>query len=538
MVSNNWYINAVFYEVSVQAFFDSNHDGYGDLKGLTQKLDYLKELGVDCLWLLPINPSPMRDGGYDIMEYCAIHPNFGALDDFRALIAAAHEKGLRVITDLVMNHTSEDHPWFQAARADRNSPFHDYYVWSEDDRKFKDAPIIFVDTEKSNWSWNEPTGEYYWHRFYHSQPDLNYDNPAVKTEMFKVVNFWLDLGVDGFRVDAVPYLIEREGSLCENLPETHAILKELREVVNQHSEGKVLICEANLWPEEVRHYLGDGDEFHMAFNFPLMPRVFLALLEGDAEPIRWALGRLPAIPPHCQWGTFLRNHDELTLALLDETDRQRMWQAYAPDKRHYSNIGIRRRLAPLLGNDQRKIELAFSMLLTLPGSPFLYYGDEIGMGDNVDLFDRDGLRTPMQWTSAENAGFSSAESLFAPVNSDPLFGPAKVNVEDQRRNSGSLWNAVSRMISARKAHPAFSSRELAWLEDGPDEVLAFWREDPGGSVLAVHNLGAKPVSLEIDLGNHHKERMTDLITGQTLALKAGAVTLELEAYQFRWLTPG
>ncbi len=373
-----WYKNAIFYELYVRAFSDSNGDGHGDLRGVIQKLDYLQTLGVDCIWLLPFYPSPLNDDGYDISDFYSIDPSHGTLDDFSELLQAAHRRGMRVITDLVLNHTSDQHPWFQAARADRNSPFRDYYVWSDSPEKYKEARIIFVDTEPSNWTWDEMAGQYYWHRFYASQPDLNYDTPAVQAEMRKVMKFWLDLGVDGFRADAVPYLFERQGTNCENLPETHAYLKELRAYLNAHYPGRILLSEANQWPEDVRPYFGNGDEFHMAFHFPVMPRLFIALRKHQRAPLAWILERTPPIPPNCQWCTFLRNHDELTLEMVTEAERQWMWQEYAPEPRMRLNLGIRRRLAPLLDNDQRKIELINSLLFTLPGSPTLYYGDEIG----------------------------------------------------------------------------------------------------------------------------------------------------------------
>ena len=416
-----WYKNAVFYEVYVRAYSDSDGDGHGDLHGLTQKLDYLKELGVDCIWLLPIYPSPLRDDGYDIADYYGILGEYGSLNDFKVLLDSAHRKGIRVITDLVLNHTSDQHPWFQAARSDRNSPYRDYYVWSDTDQRYQDARIIFLDTETSNWTWDEVAGQYYWHRFYASQPDLNFDNPAVQQEMLKVVDHWLEMGVDGFRVDAVPYLFEREGTECENLPETHAYLKSLRRHVDEHFPGRVLLCEANQWPQDVRPYFGDGDEFHMGFHFPIMPRIYMALKKEDASSLRWILERTPPIPDNCQWCTFLRNHDELTLEMVTEEERQWMWQEYAGEPRMRLNLGIRRRLAPLLDNNQRKIALANSLLFSLPGSPTIYYGDEIGMGDNIWLPDRNGVRTPMQWKPDTNAGFSTAnpDELYSPLISDP-----------------------------------------------------------------------------------------------------------------------
>ena len=453
MQPNPWYRSAVFYEVYVRAFCDSNADGHGDLNGLAYKLDYLKDLGVDCLWLLPIYPSPLKDDGYDISGFTGVHPDYGSLEDFTHLLEEAHRRGIRVITDLVMNHTSDQHPWFQMARADRQSQYRDYYVWSDTDKKYKDARIIFLDTEKSNWTWDSLAGQFYWHRFYASQPDLNYDNPRVQEEMLKVMDFWLDLGVDGFRADAVPYLFEREGTNCENLPETHAYLKRVRRHMDEKYPGRVLLCEANQWPRDVRPYFGEGDEFNLAFHFPLMPRIFMALKQGERTPIVWALEQTPAIPEGCQWVTFLRNHDELTLEMVTPEERQWMWERYAPEPRMRQNLGIRRRLAPLLDNDRRKIELAFSLLFTLPGAPILYYGDEIGMGDNIWLEDRNGLRTPMQWDATPQAGFSSSGRAYAPVIREALYAPASVNVTDQQADPASLWHTLRNMIALCKAHP-------------------------------------------------------------------------------------
>ncbi|HET7377081.1 MAG TPA: maltose alpha-D-glucosyltransferase, partial [Anaerolineae bacterium] len=388
-----WYKHAVFYQVYIRAFADSNSDGHGDIRGLTAKLDYFCDLGVDCLWLMPMYPSPLRDDGYDIADYVNIHRDYGTLDDFKTFLAEAQARGLRVITDLVLNHTSDQHPWFQAARASRTSPYRDYYVWSDTDQKYAGVRIIFSDTETSNWAWDEATRQYYWHRFYSHQPDLNYDNPAVRQAMLDVVKFWLDLGVDGFRADAVPNLFEREGTSCENLPETHAYLKEIRRFIDEHYTDRVLLAEANQWPEDLRAYFGDGDEFHMAFHFPIMPRIYLALGKGESESLRWILQRTPPIPDNCQWGMFLRNHDELSLEMVNAEEHQWMWQHYAPDPQMRFGQGIRRRLAPLFDGDQRKVALAYSLLFTLPGSPIIYYGDEIGMGDNIQLHDRNGVRT-------------------------------------------------------------------------------------------------------------------------------------------------
>src|SRR5512138_1550425 len=395
-----WYRKTILYELYVRAFCDANGDGHGDLRGATQKLDYLQYLGVDCVWLLPLYPSPLKDDGYDISDYYNIHPQYGTLDDFKAFLEAAHARGIRVILDLVMNHTSDQHPWFQAARADRNSPYRDYYVWSDTDEKYKDARIIFVDTEKSNWTWDEQAGQYFWHRFYSSQPDLNFDNLRVREEMKNVMRFWLDMGVDGFRADAVPYLFERERTNCENLAETHLYLKELRKFIDQNYPGRVLLCEANQWPEDVFPYVGRGDEFQMGFHFPIMPRIFMSIRQSDRTSLEWIMARTPVIDKSSQWCIFLRNHDELTLEMVTPEERDWMWAEYAPEPRMRLNLGIRRRLAPLLDNDRRKLELASSLLFTLPGTPIIYYGDEIGMGDNIWLPDRNGVRTPMQWKNA------------------------------------------------------------------------------------------------------------------------------------------
>lgn len=535
MTTPYWYQKAIFYEVSVQAFYDGNGDGTGDLAGLTQKIDYFNELGVNCIWLLPIYESPMKDGGYDIADYTHIKPIYGSMDDFAGLIQQAHLRQIRVIMDLVINHTSDEHPWFKAARDDRNSLYHDYYVWSDNNQKYQDARIIFVDTEKSNWTWNEGTQEYYWHRFYSSQPDLNYDNPAVRTEILKVMQFWLDLGIDGFRVDAVPYLIEREGTNCENLPETHEVLKELRQFVDQHYPDKVLICEANQWPHDVRNYLGNGDEFQLAFNFPLMPRIYMALHKADSAPIHWALDQLPAIPANCQWGTFLRNHDELTLEMVTEEERQYMWNEYAPDPRYRLNLGIRRRLAPLLDNDRRKIELVHSLLFTMPGSPFLYYGDEIGMGDNVDLFDRNGVRTPMQWDDGSNAGFSTAKVTYSPVIAVPEYAPEHVNVAAQMNTENSLWQTIRKMIAFRKANDVLASHTLQWIDCNTPAIAAYLRKSNDEIILAIHNLSGTPLSVDIPLKGLRVNQFIDLFSHQTYPGNQKSLEFKLNPYQYFWL---
>jgi len=530
-----WYKNAVFYEVYVRAFYDSNGDGHGDLRGLTQKLDYLQELGVDCLWLLPIYPSPLKDDGYDIADYYDIHPDYGTLDDFKVLLESAHARNTRIIMDLVLNHTSDQHPWFQAARADRNSPYRDFYVWSDTDQKYRDARIIFLDTEKSNWTWDSLAGQYYWHRFYACQPDLNYDNPAVRAELFNIVRFWLDLGVDGFRADAVPYLFEREGTNCENLPETHAYLKELRRFMDENYPGRILLCEANQWPEDVRAYFGAGDEFHMAFHFPLMPRIYMSMQRADLTPIKWVLEQTPAIPDDCQWCTFLRNHDELTLEMVTEEERQWLWQAYAPDPRMRLNLGIRRRLAPLLDNDRRKIELAYSLLFTLPGSPIIYYGDEIGMGDDLQLPDRNGVRTPMQWDDSANAGFSTAGTLYAPVLGDRQYCPQRVNVAAQRADQRSQWQAIKKMVAIRKRYPALCCGDLTWLDCGTSTVAAYQRACGRERLLIINNLSAISQSIACPLPPDVQGKMRDMVTNQANIETNGLLSLTLQPYEHRWL---
>jgi len=535
MSDSLWYKNSVFYEVYVRAFYDSNGDGCGDLNGVTQKLAYLQSLGVNCLWLLPIYPSPLKDDGYDISDYTSIHQDYGTLEDFKGLLEAAHARQIRLIMDLVINHTSDQHPWFQAARADRESTYRDYYVWSDTDQKFSQARIIFVDSEKSNWTWDESAGQYFWHRFYNSQPDLNFDNPAVRSEILRIIKFWFDLGVDGFRVDAVPYLFEREGTSCENLPETHAFLKEMRSFVDQNYPGRILLCEANQWPEEVRAYLGEGDEFHLAFHFPLMPRIFIALRQGDAAPIDWALTHTPAIPNNCQWCTFLRNHDELTLEMVTEEERQWMWEQYAPEPRMRLNLGIRRRLAPLLDNDRRKLELAFSLLFTLPGSPIIYYGDEIGMGDNIQLPDRNGVRTPMQWEPGRNAGFSVAPNVPTPVISAAPYDPKQVNVQDGRADKGSLWSRVQAMIAIHKSHPALCCGNLEWVDCGTKSSAAYLRTEGQDRMLIIHNLSSMLQDLRFPLLEHVSGKYEDLLTGKTMEISQESPTLSLLPFEFLWL---
>ncbi|MGQ9491575.1 MAG: maltose alpha-D-glucosyltransferase [Anaerolineae bacterium] len=544
-----WYRDAIFYEVFVRAYADANGDGIGDLAGLTSKLDYLQWLGVDAIWMLPIFPSPLRDDGYDVADYFGVHPDYGTLDDVRTLITEAHHRGLRVVVELIPNHTSDQHPWFQASR-DPAHPEHaryrDWYVWSDTDQRYRQARIIFLDTEPSNWTFDPLRGQYYWHRFFHHQPDLNYDNPEVQRAMLRVVQFWLDLGVDAFRVDATPYLYEREGTNCENLPETHAYLKRLRMFVDAYAPGTMLLSEANQWPEDVRPYLGGdpadpgvpGDEFHMNFHFPLMPRIFMALAKADRAPIEQILARTPSIPANCQWATFLRCHDELTLEMVTPEERQFMWDYYAPEPRMRLNLGIRRRLAPLLGGDQARIELANSILFTLPGSPVLYYGDEIGMGDNIWLEDRDGVRTPMQWDATRNAGFSTADpsALADPVIDDPVYGYRRVNVAAQRDDPGSLLNRMRALIAVRKAHPALGRGEMAFLSPANRSVMAHLRSHPAETILAVHNLAGRPQTAHLDLAAFAGAQPTDLFTEQALPVVTDApYRLELPRYGYRWL---
>jgi len=531
-----WYKNAVFYQVNVRAFFDSNQDGHGDLPGLTQKLNYIHKLGVDCLWIMPFYPSPLKDDGYDVSDFYNIQAKYGTLDQFRTLIQAAHERGIRIIIDMIMNHTSDQHDWFQQARADRNSPYRDFYVWSDTKDKYKEARIIFLDTEESNWSWDDQAQQYYWHRFYTSQPDLNYDNPKVRETMLDVMRFWLKMGIDGFRADAIPYLFEREGTNCENLPETHAYLKEIRSMIDHEYPDCILLAEANQWPQEVREYFGDGDEFHMGFNFPVMPRIYMALKNADHSSIQWILDQTPAIPENCQWCTFLRNHDELTLEMVTEDERQWMWQEYAPDPRMRLNLGIRRRLAPLLENDQRKIRLANALLFSLPGAPIIYYGDEIGMGDNILLFDRNGVRTPMQWDQSLNAGFSKTESekLYASVITQAPFGPERVNVSNQLTNPDSLLNFIQRLVKIRKQNSTFGSGSLEWCNVADLSILAFKRTFQNETIVVINNLSDldKKVSFqESELSGVP----TNLLTFQSHPeFKNGNIELELAPYQFIW----
>jgi maltose alpha-D-glucosyltransferase/alpha-amylase len=510
-----WYKRAVFYEVLIRGFSDSNGDGTGDIRGLTQKLDYLHWLGIDCIWLLPIYESPLRDGGYDISDFLKVLPEFGDLGDFVELIEAAHKRGMRIIADLVMNHTSDAHPWFQASRSEPDGPYGDFYVWSDTKLRYEDARIIFVDTESSNWTWDPVRQQYYWHRFFSHQPDLNYENPAVQEAMLEVLRFWLDLGIDGFRLDAIPYLFEEEGTNCENLPRTHEFLKRVRKEVDMLYPDKVLLAEANQWPEDVVEYFGTGDECHMAFHFPVMPRIFMAVRREQRYPISEILAKTPAIPDNCQWGIFLRNHDELTLEMVTDEERDYMYTEYARDPRMKANIGIRRRLATLLENDRNQMELFTALLLSLPGSPVLYYGDEIGMGDNIYLGDRDGVRTPMQWTPDRNAGFSTCDPqrLYLPVIMDPVYGYQVINVESQMRSSTSLLQWTRRMIETRKRHPTFGMGSFEELGSSNPSVLAFVREFGDDVVLCVNNLSRFAQPVELDLRRFEGRTPLELLGG-------------------------
>lgn len=533
-----WYQDAVFYELNIRAFCDGDGDGHGDFQGAISKLDHIKSLGVDCIWIMPMYPSPLKDDGYDIADYKGIHPDYGTLEDFKAFLEAAHERGLRVVTDLVMNHTSDQHPWFQAARQDRNSPYRDYYVWSDTGTEYKETRIIFLDTEPSNWTYDEAAGQYFWHRFYSNQPDLNYENTAVHEEMFNIMRFWLDMGIDGFRADAVPYLYEREGTNCENLPETHAFLKKVRKLIDAEYPGRVLIAEANQWPEDLLPYFGDGDEFQVCFHFPIMPRLYMALKKGDKTPIVDILARTPAIPPGTQWMTFLRNHDELTLEMVTPEERQWMWEQYAPEPRMRLNMGIRRRLTPLLDNDKRKWRLLNALFLSLPGTPIVYYGDEIGMGDNIWLPDRHGVRTPMQWTADFNGGFSenrtqiNADSgtTYLPAISDEVYGYQRVNVAAQEQEPNSYLNLMRLLLRVRQGQPALRHGAFEVMETGNTAVLAFRRvvgEVPSKQwVLCVFNL-----SDQVQPCPEKLEGREDLLAGK----RPFSTTTPLQPYAVHWL---
>lgn len=534
----DWYKDAIIYQLHVKAYQDATGDGIGDFAGLMQRLDHVQSLGVTAIWLMPFYPSPLRDDGYDISDYRTINPAYGSLKDFRACVAEAHRRGLRVITELVINHTSDQHPWFQKARAAKpGSAARDMYVWSDRDDKFPETRIIFLDTEQSNWTWDPVANAFFWHRFYSHQPDLNFDNPRVLQEVLKVMRMWLDMGVDGLRLDAIPYLVEREGTNNENLPETHDVLKQIRAELERHYPDRMLLAEANQWPEDTRPYFGEGDECHMGFHFPLMPRMYMALAQADRHPITDIIRQTPEIPESCQWGIFLRNHDELTLEMVTEDERDYLWKFYAEDARARINLGIRRRLAPLMKNDRRKIELLNSMLLSMPGTPIVYYGDEIGMGDNYYLGDRDGVRTPMQWSADRNAGFSRAnpQQLYLPTIIDPIYGYQAINVEAQTSDPSSLLNWMRRMIAVRKQHAAFGRGTMTLIYPRNRKVLAYLREYEGDRILCVANLGDSAQAVELDLSRFRGTVPIEL-TGRSAFPPVGDLPymLTLPAYGFYW----
>ncbi len=497
-----WYKDAILYELHVKSFYDGNGDGVGDFPGLIEKLDYLEELGVTCLWLLPFYPSPWRDDGYDISDYYAVHEAYGTKRDVRRFIQAAHRRNMRVVTELVVNHTSDEHPWFKAAlKAPPGSSQRNYYVWSDTDQRYTQARIIFTDSETSNWTWDPSVQAYFWHRFFHHQPDLNYDNPEVCEAIIRVMRYWLDMGVDGLRLDAVPYLIERDNTNCENLSETHQILKDFRRELDENYEDRMLLAEANQWPEDVLPYFGSGDECHMAFHFPLMPRIYMAISGEDRHPIVEIMRRTPPIPENCQWALFLRNHDELTLEMVTDDERDYMYEKYAEEPMMRINVGIRRRLAPLMQNSRERIQLLNSLLFSFPGTPVLYYGDEIGMGDNIYLGDRNGVRTPMQWSGDRNGGFSRADfaKLYAPPIMDPVYGFQSINVEAQRRDSHSFFNWMKRLIALRKSYQVFGRGSMEFLEPANTRVLAYVRRYENETLLAVANLAESVQPVELDL---------------------------------------
>ena len=532
-----WYKDAVIYQVHVRTFYDANGDGIGDFQGLGSRLDYLQDLGVNAIWLMPFFPSPLRDDGYDIGDYRSVHPTYGTLDDFKGFLAGAHERGIRVVIEMVLNHTSDQHPWFQESRSSRENPKRNWYVWSETDSRYKGTRIIFLDTEMSNWAWDPISREYYWHRFFSHQPDLNYDNPAVREEMWDVMRFWLDMGVDGFRLDAVPYLVEREGTNCENLPETHEIIRELRHKLDQQFPGRMILAEANQWPADLRPYFGNEDEFHMAFNFPLMPRMFMGLKLEDRKPITEILQQTPEIPPSCQWCLFLRNHDELTLEMVTDMERDYMYDVYAQNRTMRLNLGIRRRLAPLLDNDRRRIELMNGMLMSLPGTPIIYYGDEIGMGDNINLGDRNGVRTPMQWSGGWNGGFSAAdpESLYSPLILNPVYGYPAVNVLSQKRSQHSLLSWMKRIIEVRKSTAVFSRGSIEFLYPANHRVLAYVRQLGRETVLIVNNLSSTAQAVELDLRSYKGNILVEMF-GRNIFPRVGDLPylLTMGPYQFYW----
>jgi maltose alpha-D-glucosyltransferase/alpha-amylase len=535
-----WHKDAVIYQLHVKSFFDANGDGFGDFAGLTQKLDYLASLGVNAIWLLPFYPSPRRDDGYDVLDYEDISPEFGTLDDFKQFVDAAHLRKMRVIVELVINHTSDQHPWFQRARhAPAGSAERDFYVWSDTQDKFAETRIIFVDTERSNWTWDPVAGAYFWHRFYSHQPDLNYHNPQVVEALLNIMRFWLDIGVDGFRLDAVPHLVEREATINENLPETHALLKLVRKTLDASYPDIVLLAEANQWPEQAREYFGEGDECHMAFQFPLMPRIFMAIAKGDRQPIVTMVEQTRDIPESCQWAIFLRNHDELTLEMVSEAERNFLWDTYASDKRARLNLGIRRRLSPLMDQDRRRVELLHMLLLSLPGSPVLYYGDEIGMGDNVELGDRDGVRTPMQWSDDRNGGFSTGtpDKLTLPVIDSAQFGFHVINVAAQEHDPHSLLNWIRHMLAIRAEHEAFGRGSIRFLQTDNSAIIAYLREYREECMLCVANLSNTPQATQIDLAERAGNVPTELFGGAKFpAIGNKPYPLTFQPYSYFWLS--
>ncbi|WP_062015589.1 maltose alpha-D-glucosyltransferase [Aureimonas sp. AU4] len=540
--ANDWYKDAVIYQLHVKTFMDANNDGIGDFAGLLSKLDYVKELGVTAIWIMPFYPSPLRDDGYDISDYETINPSYGSMEDFERLVEEAHKRDLKIITELVINHTSDQHPWFQAARnAPKGSPERDFYVWRDDDKGYDQTRIIFLDTESSNWTWDPVAGQYFWHRFYSHQPDLNFDNPRVIEEVLKTMRFWLDKGVDGLRLDAIPYLVEREGTNNENLPETHDVLKVIRAEIDAHYPDRMLLAEANQWPEDTRPYFGEGDECHMAFHFPLMPRMYMALAQEDRHPITDILRQTPDIPSNCQWAIFLRNHDELTLEMVTAEERDYLWSTYANDKRARINLGIRRRLGPLMGGDRRKVELLNALLMSMPGTPVLYYGDEIGMGDNYYLGDRDGVRTPMQWSADRNGGFSRADPqrLYLPPIQDPVYGFQAVNVEAQSANPASQLAWMRRLVQVRGTRQAFGRGTISFLYPSNRKILAYIREHEGDRILCVANLSGSAQAVELDLSAYAGSVPVEML-GLSPFPKIGATpyNLSMPAYGFYWFALG
>ncbi|HZJ60686.1 MAG TPA: maltose alpha-D-glucosyltransferase, partial [Chitinophagaceae bacterium] len=534
----HWYKDAVIYELHIKAFYDSNEDGIGDFTGLMEKLDYLEDLGVTTIWLLPFYPSPLKDDGYDIADYYSINSAYGNIDELKKLLEEAHRRNLKVITELVVNHTSDQHQWFQRARTSpKNSAERNYYVWSDDPYKYKDVRIIFQDFENSNWTWDEVAQQYYWHRFFHHQPDLNYDNPKVQDEIFKIIDFWCNMGVDGFRLDAVPYLFEREGTNGENLPETHNFLKKLRAHLDAKYPGTLMLAEANMWPEDSASYFGDGDECHMNYHFPLMPRMFMAVQMEDRYPITDIFEQTPPIPHACQWAMFLRNHDELTLEMVTDEERDYMYKVYAKDAKARINLGIRHRLAPLMENDRRKIELMNSLLFSMPGTPVIYYGDEIGMGDNFHLGDRDGVRTPMQWSPDRNAGFSrtNPQQLYLPVILDPQYHYEAVNVETQMRNTSSLFWFMKHLIGTRKKYKAFGRGDMKFINVDNPKVLAFTRHYEGETLLIIVNLSKFSQPAEVDLTEYQGCVPVEIFSKNSFpAIRSGAYFFTLGAHSFQW----